>query len=114
MNAYNMSLLCRLIDCTNISAEERKHIVKALKESEDNKKRVGFWIRHTAETNYTTYVCSNCGNMLIPEKLEDEFLKPCRYKSIYIQAHRYCHICGYKMEGVKNYAYMKEWAEKFD
>lgn len=114
MNNYNVALLCKLIDGQNIAPEERKHIMNALTESEDNKKRVGFWIRHTAETNYTTYVCSNCGNMLIPEKLEDEPFKLCRYKNIYIQSHRYCHVCGYKMEGVKNYTHMKEWAEKFE
>lgn len=114
MNVYHNMLMLKLIENQMTTPDERSYIMNALYESDENKKRVGFWIRNTAESNYTTYVCSNCGNMLIPEKLTDEVFKPCRYKSIYIQAHRYCHVCGYKMEGVKNYAHIKDWVEKFD
>lgn len=115
MNVVHTSLLVRLMDCHNITSEERSLIMRALNESEDNKKRVGYWIQHSCE-NYTTYVCSNCGNMIIPEKMSDSDspFTPCKYKDIYIPVYRYCYICGYKMEGVKNFTHLKEWLEKFD
>lgn len=115
MNVFHTSLLVRLMVCHNITSEERSLIMRALNDSEDNKKRVGYWIQHKCE-NYTTYVCSNCGNMLIPEKMpgSDSPFTPCKYKDIYISAYRYCYICGYKMEGVKNFTHLKEWLEKFD